>query len=64
VPSHEVGERSIYAASGYGGQFLIVVPELDAVVVLNAWNHRKSPVLSAPAAVVDRILPALTESSG
>lgn len=64
VPSHAEGERFIYAASGYGGQFMIVIPELDAVVVLNAWNHRKSPELSAPAAVVDRVLPALTDSSG
>ncbi len=64
VPSHAPGERFIYAASGYGGQFMIVVPELDAVVVLNAWNHRKTPELSAPAAVVERILPALADSAG
>ena len=64
VPSHAPGERFIYAASGYGGQFMIIVPDLDAVVVLNAWNHRATPELSAPAAVVERILPALEEASG
>lgn len=32
------GEASVFAGRGYGGQFLIVAPELDLIVVFTGWN--------------------------
>jgi CubicO group peptidase (beta-lactamase class C family) len=52
------GEPAIFKGSGYGGQFPIVVPEYDMVVVFNAWNIHDPPELQTAAAVRDRILPA------
>ena len=38
IPLHEDGQPMHYHGSGYGGQFPVVVPELDLVIVFNAWN--------------------------
>lgn len=58
VPVHEDGKAVVFAANGYGGQFLHVVPGLDLVSVFNGWTlHERSP-LSSWRAVQDRIVPA------
>ena len=58
VPRHENGVSVVYQGSGYGGQFPIVVPHLDLVVVFNAWNIHDRPKLSTQAALRDIIIPA------
>lgn len=50
----------IYACNGYGGQFLMVAPEYDLVVVFNGWNiHYDEHSLSSFDALKDRIIPAV-----
>ena len=47
-----------YAAMGYGGQLLFVVPKLDLIGVFTAWNiHGRSPGL--PDIFRHRIVPAV-----
>ena len=52
------GTYEAYAALGYGGQFLIVVPELDLIAVFTAWNIYDRPDL-ARFLVMDRVLAAV-----
>jgi len=61
VPVHEDGEAVQYQGSGYGGQFPIVVPALDLVIVLNAWNIHDAPPRYTSEAVRDVLLPAVAE---
>jgi CubicO group peptidase (beta-lactamase class C family) len=50
----------IFACNGYGGQFLMVAPEFDIVVVFNGWNiHYNKTPLSSFDALKDRIIPAV-----
>lgn len=55
----ENGRPTIYFGSGYGGQFPIVVPELDIVVVFNSWNIHGGGERSTFSALYERILPAV-----
>jgi CubicO group peptidase (beta-lactamase class C family) len=48
-----------YAAEGWGGQALIVMPELDAVVVFTGGSYWTSPLLSPHQMMEAYILPAL-----
>ena len=51
----------IFACNGYGGQFLMVAPEYDLVLVFNGWNiHYNKYPLSSFDALKDRIIPAVT----
>ncbi len=51
----------IFACNGYGGQFLMVAPEHDLVVVFNGWNiHHETP-LDSYHALKDRIIPAVRQ---
>ncbi|MFN8061916.1 MAG: serine hydrolase [Vicinamibacterales bacterium] len=54
-------ERFAYAAIGYGGQLLIVVPEAQIVAVFTGWNIYDKPTLS-PYLALDRVLGALRAS--
>lgn len=50
----------IFACNGYGGQFLMVAPEYDLVVVFNGWDiHYNRHPLSSFNALKDRIIPAV-----
>ena len=52
----------IYACNGYGGQFLMVAPEYDLIVVFNGWNiHGGRNLLSSFNALKDRIIPAVRD---
>jgi CubicO group peptidase (beta-lactamase class C family) len=52
----------VIAARGYGGQFLLVAPELDLVTVFTGWNiFDRAP--SSVALFLDRILPAVAAAN-
>jgi CubicO group peptidase (beta-lactamase class C family) len=55
------GERNIYAAQGFRGQYIFVVPEHDLVVVVTGGTSNFSDELRPIAMLYDRILPAVTE---
>ena len=59
VPSHKNGQTKIFAGNGFGGQFLMVVPEHQLIVVFNGWHHHDRPVKSTWMALQDRILPGV-----
>jgi CubicO group peptidase (beta-lactamase class C family) len=59
VPEHDGENATIFAGNGYGGQFLMVAPAYDVVVVFNAWNIHDAPELPAFRALQDRIIPAI-----
>ena len=59
VPVHRDGEPVVYAANGYGGQFLHVSPEHDLISVFNGWTLHDQPELSSWTAFQERILPAV-----
>lgn len=47
-----------YGGSGYGGQSLIIVPELDLVAVVNSWNIYEESY-SAQSVIIDHVIPAV-----
>lgn len=53
------GEVSVFAGRGYGGQFLIVAPELDLIVVFTGWNIFDEPPKTFEL-FFERILPAIS----
>ena len=59
VPAHRDGQPVVFAANGYGGQFLHVSPEHDLISVFNGWTLHDQPELSSWTAFQDRILPAV-----
>ena len=59
VPDAELSAgRSSFAAWGYGGQFLFVVPELDLIAVFTGWNIYDEPELD-PGVALGRVLKAV-----
>ncbi|WP_276391775.1 serine hydrolase domain-containing protein [Eudoraea chungangensis] len=59
VPYHTNGEAQIFAGNGFGGQYLMVAPEYDLIVVFNGWNINESVEKSTWHVLQDRILPRL-----
>lgn len=56
------GEIAVWAGLGFGGQRLLVLPELEVVAVINAWNifdERRPSVLTA---LLDALLAAAGRS--
>ena len=52
----------IFAGNGYGGQFIMVAPEYDLVVVFNGWDiHDNGYPLKSFDALLDRIIPAVKD---
>ena len=52
------GDRAtVFAGNGYGGQFLLVVPDFDIVAVFNGWNIHGGNFRSTYRVLQNRILP-------
>ncbi len=60
IPSHHDDNTKIFAGNGYGGQFLMVAPEYQTMVVFNGWNIHARPQKSSWLVLRDRIIPAIT----
>jgi len=58
VPDHDGQRPVVYAGNGYGGQFLLVVPDYDIVAVFNGWNIHGGEFRSTYRVLQERILPA------
>lgn len=61
VPGHKNGKTDVFAGNGYGGQFVMVAPTYDLLVVFNGWNIHDSPEKYSYRALQTRILPSLTQ---
>lgn len=58
VLPHGAGGQNAYAALGYGGQRLIVVPEHQLIAVFTGWNIYEHPEF-APYVALDRVISAV-----
>jgi CubicO group peptidase (beta-lactamase class C family) len=54
-------EFNAYAASGWGGQWIIVIPDSDAVFVTTGGNYYTEEALSIQSIMVSYIIPSLTK---
>jgi CubicO group peptidase (beta-lactamase class C family) len=52
----------LFAARGYGGQFLLVVPSLDLVTVFTGWDIFEQPPQTMTL-FLERLLPAVSPSA-
>jgi CubicO group peptidase (beta-lactamase class C family) len=50
-----------YFASGWGGQKIIIIPELETVIVFTGGNYYAAEKISCYSIVEDYIIPALTD---
>jgi CubicO group peptidase (beta-lactamase class C family) len=50
-----------FFASGWGGQLIIIIPQIDIVIVFTGGNYYTSEKISCYSIVEDYIIPALTE---
>jgi len=53
------GESSIYLGAGYGGQYIVVSPEFDIVMIFNSWSVHKKAKKSLYRALEEIIIPAI-----
>ena len=64
----KVGGRTVpgYAATGNGGQVLLVIPEYDLAVVFTGGNYRQGGVWGrwGQQIIGDQVIPAITRRSG
>jgi CubicO group peptidase (beta-lactamase class C family) len=51
-----------WAAVGFGGERLIVLPEYDLVMVFTGWNTLPDQPVLSPATAIDRVLHSIVES--
>ena len=58
MPAKVPGSHDAYAGWGYGGQFLIVVPDLELIAVFTGWNIYEKESLD-PAWALSRVLAAV-----
>ena len=55
------GKVGIYAANGYGGQYLMMAPEYNLIIVFNGWNINSELEKSTYRVLRDRIIPSIRE---
>jgi len=53
------GESLIYLGAGYGGQYIVVSPKFDIVMVFNSWSVHKKAEKSLYRVLEDIIIPAI-----
>ena len=58
IPVQEDGRAIVFAGNGYGGQFVMVAPDYDIVVIFNGWRIHGEANKSSYRFLQDRILPA------
>ncbi len=58
MPANGAGSHDAFAGWGYGGQLLIVVPDLDLIAVFTGWNIYDAPSLD-PGTALARVLAAV-----
>ncbi len=57
------GDVAVWAGLGYGGQYLLVIPELDLIGVVNSWNiFGRRPSVLGP--FLDALLNSATSGAG
>lgn len=56
--------RVAFGGSGFGGQFPIVLPELDLIMVFTAWNILPGKPNLTPRVAIDRVLEAVVDRPG
>ncbi len=59
IPQQMNGETKTIAGNGYGGQFLMLAPEYDLILVFNGWNINGDPEKATWNVLRDRIMPIL-----
>ncbi|OZV68006.1 serine hydrolase domain-containing protein [Winogradskyella aurantia] len=59
ILQHNNGTTEIFAGIGYGGQYLMVVPEYKLIVVFNGWNINDEPQKLTRKVLQDRMIPIL-----
>lgn len=62
IPEHVNGKSVVYATNGFGGQYLMVAPEYNLIVVFNGWNINEKTEKSTWKVLQDRILPSLRDN--
>jgi CubicO group peptidase (beta-lactamase class C family) len=62
LPRAEAASQYAYAALGYGGQYLMVVPELELIAVFTGWNIYDTPP-PPPEWLLERLLAAVKDRS-
>jgi CubicO group peptidase (beta-lactamase class C family) len=58
LPRGENRRPQVVAARGYGGQYLLVIPEYQMIVVFTGWNIYDRPALD-PQLALERVLQAI-----
>lgn len=53
--------RLAWSGSGFGGQFPVVFPDYDLVVVVTGWNIRPGGPFLSRRTIIDRVLAAVRE---
>ncbi|MFL0351988.1 serine hydrolase domain-containing protein [Xanthomarina sp. GH4-25] len=60
IPEYtDTGKSKIYGGNGYGGQYLMMAPEYNLIIVFNGWNINYEPEKSTWRVLQDRIIPTL-----
>ncbi|MBC3760019.1 serine hydrolase [Hyunsoonleella sp. SJ7] len=57
VPKHSNGRSEVFATNGFGGQYLMLAPDYNLIVVFNGWNINDKVQKSTWKVLEDRIIP-------